>query len=221
MDIIEESFRTLYPDRTYDFDGKIKYSGKFSAFNANVKLRGKSLTFCMSRNWREVSTEIKSGLIQTLMLKLFSKGDKQKVRTTNIDLYNMFLKNVHLSIAKNDVDPLLSERFDLLNEKYFNGMLDKPNLVWGEKTYRKLGSYEYGKDTIMISGILQSAKMELIDYVLYHEMLHKKLKFNNSGIRSRYHTTEFKEMEGKFPNSKLLEEELAKLARKKRFFELF
>ena len=130
----------------------------------------------------------------------------------------MFLKNVHVSVPKENVDPYLSVKFDDLNERFFNGMLDKPNLMFGEATYRKLGSYEYGNDTIIISSILKKARQELLEYVLYHEMLHKKLKYDHNKRNARYHTKEFKDLEKKFPDSEQLEKELNKLASRKRFF---
>ena len=227
MNLIEESFRELFPKKVCTYDVKLKYSGRFSDYNANVKMAGNSLEFSFSKKWRFVSKEIQMGLIQVLLLKLFKPKGKSlnEYKTTNIDLYNMFMKNLHLSVAKDNVDPLLSERFDILNKEYFNGMLDKPNLIWGEKTFRKLGSYEFGNDTISISSILHDARQEimqeLVDFVLYHEMLHKKLKFKHAAQKSTYHTKEFKELEKKFPNSALLEKELQKLSSRKRFFEWF
>jgi len=223
MDIIEEAYNALFPDKEWKYESRLKYSGKFSDYNANVKQRGHELEFGLSREWRHVSKEIKIGLLQTLMLKLFrpKTGNKVLYKTTNIDLYNMFLKNLHVSVAKDDVDSFLSERFDLLNDEYFHGMLDKPNLVWGKASTRRLGSYEYGTDTILLSEVLREARQELLDYVLYHEMLHKKMKFKHSNQKSFYHTKDFKAKEKQFPNAKELEKDLSKLCSRKRFFDFF
>jgi len=55
---------------------------------------------------------------------------------------------------------------------------------------------------------------ELLDFVMYHEMLHKKHKFSISGVKSRYHTKEFKEDEKKFGDVKLIEKKLTIFLRK-------
>jgi predicted metal-dependent hydrolase len=216
MDIIEESFQGLYDPSRWVYEAKLTYSGHFTGYNANIKLRGgRQLTISMSRAWKDVSREIKIGLIQTLLLKLLKstarKADAKK--TTQMDLYNHFMRSLHLSVEKTEQEPELCARFDILNDAYFNGMLDKSNLAWGDKTFRKLGHYDFGKDMIVLSSILRGQKDELIDYVLYHEMLHKKLKFRSSQgstARSSYHTHEFKELEKRFPNAAQLEKELSR-----------
>jgi predicted SprT family Zn-dependent metalloprotease len=70
---------------------------------------------------------------------------------------------------------------------------------------------------------LKEASKHILDYVMYHEMLHKKFKFNNSGIKTRHHTKEFKKEESKFENSKIIEKELKILVatnHKKNIFNL-
>ena len=96
-------------------------------------------------------------------------------------------------------------------------MLDKPNLQWGNNSTSKLGSYEYGSDTITISAIFKDANQQLLDYVMYHEMLHKKFKFQNRNERNIHHSNDFKKMEAKFPNSEIIERDISMLARKHRF----
>ena len=149
------------------------------------------------------------GLIQGLMLRIF----KEKKKTTNIDLYNSFMKNLHISIPKINTDPLLEESFNNINEKYFIGLIERPNLIW-HNSIRRLGSYEYGTDTISISRILEGDE-EVLDYVMYHEILHKKHKFHSKNGRTHHHTKEFKEMEEKFENSDEMEEKIKNLVRQR------
>ncbi|MEK6876580.1 MAG: hypothetical protein AABX63_04155, partial [Nanoarchaeota archaeon] len=97
---------------------------------------------------------------------------------------------------------------------------EKPNLVW-HNSVRRLGSYEYGSDTISISRVLLEDS-NLMDYVMYHEMLHKKFKFNSSNGRTCHHTKEFKEMERKFENSIEMEQRIKGIERKSnRLFGFF
>src|SRR3989338_5552735 len=140
----------------------------------------------------------------------------KKYKTMNMELYNLFMKNVHLAIPKTKTDEILEDAFDRINEAYFNGMIDKPNLQWGNDSTSKLGSYEYGSDTITISAIFRNADRGLLDYVMYHEMLHKKFKFENKNGRNLHHSSEFKKMEAKFENRDSIEKEISRLARKHR-----
>lgn len=214
--MIEEAFRQLYPNRSFRYNARLKYSGKFSDYNANVKLAGSDLTVNMSRSWEGVSREIQLGCVQTLLAKLF-KWPAEK--TTSIDLYNMFLKNVHKSIEKTKADPQLMDSFARVNEEYFQGFMDRPNLAWCGPTTSKLGSYEYGKDLISISTVLRDAPQEMLDYVMYHELLHKKHKFSSTARRSLHHSRAFRLDEARFRNAKQLERDLEVLLRKRKFWK--
>ncbi|NQV09330.1 hypothetical protein HQ529_05765 [Candidatus Woesearchaeota archaeon] len=215
MSLVSEAYNGLFPEKEFEYDAKIKYSNKFNDYNANVRYRGNYLEFGLSKKWKEIGREIRIGLIQSLMAKIF----KTKKTTTNIDLYNIFLKNVHIAAPKYLTDPMLQESFDRLNDEYFYGLMDRPNLTWA-KSINKLGSYEYGSDTITISKILEN-KDELLDYVMYHEMLHKKHKFTHNKGRSLHHSKKFRTDEKSYPASELLERELKKLVTKNKIKKAF
>ena len=198
MGLIKDAFTKLYPDKTFNYNSKVKYSAKFNDYNANVKYGADSLNFNLSKKWKGVSKEIQIGLIQSLLNRVF----KTKINTTNIDLYNIFLKRVHYTVEKIHSDPILEESFDRVNEKYFYDFIEKPNLKFGKDSFSKLGSYEYGSDTIVISNIFKDSP-ELLDYVMYHELLHKKHKFHNKNGRSYHHTSEFKQKEKEFEDPEI------------------
>ena len=212
MNIAEEAFQLLYPDEQSTHRMDVRYHGKFSAYNGNVRYTRTHMTFNLSKEWRYISKDIKIGLIQSLLLKT----RKEKRNTLYIDLYNIFLKNAHKAIPKDTVDPFLKERFDVLNDAFFNGMMDMPNLRWGKNAMRTLGTYQYGSDTVTISSILKESPGEMLDYVLYHELLHKKHKYNHNNNRSHHHTPAFREDEKKFPRAEQLEKELGRFLEKKR-----
>ena len=198
MGIVEDSFNELYPDKEFNYSSSMKYSGRFKIYGANVKKIGNYLEFGLSKKWKIVGDDIKIGLIQTLLVKLFGKGGS----TNNVDLYNIFIKKLHIAVPKDNIDAELEKSFDGVNEKYFFGIIEKPNLKWGSDSLSKLGYYEYQTDTITISSIFRNSPACLLDYVMYHEMLHKKHKFNVKNGRSYHHTPEFKEDERGFENWK-------------------
>lgn len=211
-ELVKEAFQELYPEKEMKYFFSLKYSRKFKPYNANVKLYGNHLKFNLSRDWKKISREIQIGLIQELMAKIL----KERRKTMDMELYNLFMKNVYLAAPKTKTNEILEESFNRVNEAYFNGMLDKPNLQWGNSSISKLGSYEYGSDTITISSIFKNERQELLDYVMYHEMLHKKFKFQSKNGRNLHHSKEFKKMEAKFENRELIEKGISRLARRHR-----
>jgi predicted metal-dependent hydrolase len=212
--IAQKAYLELYPDaKLGDYEFDLYYSGKFNDYNANIKIRGRHFRINLSSKWRNINEDIKIGLIQVLLNKIL----RTNVQTQNIDLYELFLKKVHITVLKQMSDPQLSESFDRVNEKYFFSIIEKPNLQWGKESVRKLGSYEYGSDTITISKILLNADNVLLDYIMYHEMLHKKHKFYTNNGRSFHHTKEFRDSEKKFENYESIEQMLKKFLRNARF----
>lgn len=219
MDLIQESFKRLYPNKNLEYKVELKFSGRFKPYNANVQYNKltKHLKFNLSKKWRKTNKEIVIGLIQNLLIKIF----KDKKTTLNIDLYNNFIKNLHISIPKKQADPLLLESFNRVNNEYFYDLIEQPNLDWGKKSIAKLGSYEYQTDKITISSIFKKASQHLLDYVIYHELLHKKHKFQNRGTRNYHHTATFKKAEKKFRNASEIEKELKRFCKRARIRQIF
>ncbi|MBC8500659.1 MAG: SprT-like domain-containing protein [Nanoarchaeota archaeon] len=215
MNLAEKAYKELYPEKILDRKIELKYSRRFKSYNANVRYNPKKIIFSLSNDWKDVFGEIQIGLIQSLLLKIF----KEKRKTINMELYDKFIKNIPKFSIPTNVDLVLEESFDRMNKKYFFDFLEKPNLVWGQESFRKLGSYEYATDTIIISKVLKGEK-ELLDYVMHHEMLHKKLKFNSKNGRNYHHTSEFKKREKEFED-KEIEKKLTAFLRKKRLRKAF
>ena len=211
--IVERAFLELYPEKQlgkYKFS--LKYSGHFKGYNANVTKYPDRMEFKLSKEWRKIGDEVKLGLIQSLMNKIF----KTKVKTQNIDLYEIFLRKVHIAVRKDKVEEYLLESFNRVNDKYFHGTVEMPNLVWGTNSTTKLGSYDYGSDTISISTIFKDSPIRLLDFVMHHEMLHKKHKFYSKNGKSYHHTREFLKEEKKFDDFDNLDKELGRFVRMKK-----
>ena len=213
--MLKKAIDEIYSGFPYSYS--LKYSGKFKPYRANIRLSGGNIQLNLSRKWKTVSEDIQIGLIQELLLKLLKKRLKPlKTKTQGRELYDIFMKKIHIAAPKTENNPVLDESFNRVNEKYFYGLMDKTNLVWGSDSFSKLGSYEYGTDTIEISKALENTDIRLLDYVMYHEMLHKKHKFTKRGSRSYHHTGEFKKDERDFEDSHKIERELRKLVTRKR-----
>lgn len=95
----------------------------------------------------------------------------------------------------------LDELFNKVNHEYFFSSLAKPRLAWSRiNTYRKLGHYESARDRVVISQILDDAKVPeyVIEFVLYHELLHKYHGTKWVQGKRMVHTKEFRISESQF-----------------------
>jgi hypothetical protein len=95
----------------------------------------------------------------------------------------------------------LDELFDDLNARYFGGQLQKPRLSWSQqKTHRVLGHHDHIHGATVISRTLDEARIPrfVIEYVLYHEMLHAKHPPRRAADRTVYHSRQFRADELKF-----------------------
>ncbi|HAF61931.1 MAG TPA: hypothetical protein DCK95_06355 [Anaerolineaceae bacterium] len=91
--------------------------------------------------------------------------------------------------------------FHAINRDYFHGTMKAPRLRWGgKKATRRLGYYHPDSDTITISPFLdqRSIPSYVMEYVLYHEMLHKKLGLKEVNSYRIAHTAQFKQLEHNF-----------------------
>ena len=211
MSIIERSFRGLFPSREWKYTERLEYNRRLAPFNANILHSQDSIRVHMNLEWKNIDEEIRIGLIQHLLLKVFRSS---RVSTTNIDLYTNFTKNIHMLCEKKESDPVLEASFERNNTRFFGEALEKPNLKWGKRAIRRLASYNYHNDTITMSTIFEGVEDErLLDYVMYHEMLHKHFKFEHNNGRHSYHSKEFRAAERLFENWQELERNLGMLVR--------
>lgn len=212
MDLIQESYQRLFPQKEFKYQTKIEYNLRLSNFNANISLNKNVITIKMNLLWKDIDDEIKIGLIQHLLCKIL----KLRTTTTNIEIYNNFTKNIPLLTPKTKVDPLLETSFSRVNQQFLGGLLEMPNLQWGRDSRRKLACYNYHNDTITVSNIFKDARNDILDFLMYHEMLHKHFQFTHNNGRHSYHNANFRCAEKMYPDHQLIEKEINSIIRKSR-----
>jgi hypothetical protein len=109
----------------------------------------------------------------------------------------------------------LAESFDRVNDAFFGGQMGRPHLMWSKVlTGRKFGHYVFLRDTVLVSRTLDqpSVPQLLVDYVVYHELLHKLHGLDWSSGCAHAHTPAFNADERKFPQRAEAEAWLTKLA---------
>jgi predicted metal-dependent hydrolase len=95
--------------------------------------------------------------------------------------------------------------------------MDQPNLTWNKTlTHRKFGHYQANTDTVMLSISLDksSTPAYVIEFVMYHELLHKQLGVVTNRGRRYAHTKAFREAEARFPQQEQAQAYLNKLSLK-------
>jgi len=99
----------------------------------------------------------------------------------------------------------LDEIFEDLNTRFFHGLMARPRMSWSQtRTRRILGHYDPAHNAIIISRIFDHPAVPryVVDYVVYHEMLHLKHPVRLRGSRRCVHSAEFQEEERLFPRAK-------------------
>ena len=179
VSLVHEAFNRLWPEKEFSYFICEEYNRRLGSFNAHISLKGKELGFKYNLKWRKVDSEIRIGLIQHLLLKLFAKGLEKKRTTFNIKLYNNFCKQISTYVSEDhDLDAncsVLKASFARMNRQFFNGELAECKLSWGSKAVRRLASYNFNSDSITVSSVFRESPQHILDLLMYHEMLHKDL----------------------------------------------
>lgn len=103
----------------------------------------------------------------------------------------------HLRGAYHD----LATAFDRVNTRYFAGQMPRPRLTWSQAfTGRKFGHYDRLRDTVMVSSTLDQRAVPqfVVDFIVYHELLHKHLGWRIVDGRRYSHTSQFRDLERRF-----------------------
>lgn len=110
----------------------------------------------------------------------------------------------------------LSQMFDELNARYFAGKLERPHISWSARSWRRqFGCYDPGPNQIVLNRRMDRPNVPpfVVEYVLFHEMLHVKHPTRRSGCTLVSHSREFREEEKRYPDFVRARRLLDRLAR--------
>ncbi|MCA1590409.1 MAG: DUF45 domain-containing protein [Acidobacteria bacterium] len=205
-----EAFRNLAP-KSPTPETNVRFY-PYVGINHTIRLRGGRIYVRIAEICRDMPAVAHRALAFILVAKLLRK----KVPAGANEVYDQFTKTpemraratAHKRIRGRKVltPPAgsqydLSEIFDRLNRMYFDGKLAKPVLSWSAtKTYRNLGHHDSTHETVVISRSLDSAEVPgyVVDYVVFHEMLHIQHPTVHHNGRRYNHTPAFRHDEEKF-----------------------
>jgi hypothetical protein len=107
----------------------------------------------------------------------------------------------HIHSARGHVFDL-EEIFDHLNRRFFHGLMGRPHLTWSRDHARnRLGHYDPAHNAIVISRVFDHPRIPryVVEYIVFHEMLHLKHPVKLRGSRRCVHSREFQLEERLFP----------------------
>ncbi len=111
----------------------------------------------------------------------------------------------------------LQKVFDRVNARFFDSRMEMPHLAWSNVlTYRKFGHYQPSTDSLMLSASLDDASTPdyVLDFAMYHELLHKHLGYHTRNNRRISHHAAFRQLEAQFHQYKEAQQYLTTMHKK-------
>lgn len=184
----------------------------YIGINHTIRLRNGKIFVRISEIFKDAPAEVHEALAKILVSKIL----RRKVPASANEIYNEYaskkeiraqaLENKRQKGRKIITSPQgdvydLEEIFRQMNDLYFDNRIKKPTLTWSARTtFRRLGHHDAAHDTIVISKSLDDKKVPryVVEFVVFHEMLHifHPMKLQNG--RRYHHTPEFRRDEKKF-----------------------
>jgi hypothetical protein len=178
----------------------------------------------VSEGFLNASPEIWRVLLHTALVKRDPDHDRLVREFAHSEEYGEVLLELESMIEPDT--PLTQGRvhsldasFDRVNATYFGGALPKPVLVWNQRlTARIFGHYQPTRDRVMLSVSLDDATVpaSVVDFVMYHELLHKKHGVPMVNGRRIAHSPAFRAEERRFKDYAEAQRQLENLARRQR-----
>jgi hypothetical protein len=225
-DLYAEAFRWYQPKREAAPIHVTFYP--YIGINHTIRLRDGEIYVRICEICREMPMPCQKGLAYILVGKLLRK----KIPDGANEVYNAYIKSDFIrdkadeskkergrkvvTTSKGSVYDL-DEIFATVNARYFGNMVPKPSLTWSaKKTYRILGHHDATHDHITISTSLDTRDTPrfVVEYVVFHEMLHVAHPTQHVNGRRYFHTPAFKRDEKKFAHYEAAERWIEQNVRK-------
>jgi hypothetical protein len=127
----------------------------------------------------------------------YARSDRTRDRITSMRRSRVRLKHTAPQGQHYDLGVL----FDQINRKYFEGLLQRPAIGWSTRGWRRqFGCYDPGPNQILLNRRMDRLEVPqfVVEYVLYHEMLHVKHPTRRSGCSLISHSPQFRAEEKLF-----------------------
>jgi predicted metal-dependent hydrolase len=221
--LFEETFRELRP-RTLVPELRIDFF-RFASVNNTIRLREGRLLVRISDLLEGAPEPVLRAIAHILLAKMYRKPIDREHATR----YRRYVSTHHMSEKAHLVRQMrgrkrittarghvyhLEEIFEDLNLKYFHGLMARPLMTWStERARNRLGHYDPAHNAIVVSSVFDHPRVPryVVDYIVYHEMLHLKHPVNLRGSRRCVHSSEFQAEEKLFDRLEAAREFLKRL----------
>lgn len=221
--IFEESFREVRP-RTPVPELRIDFF-RFASVNNTIRLREGRLLVRISDLLEGAPEPVLRAIAHILLAKMYRKPIDREHATR----YRRYVSTHHMSEKAHLVRQMrgrkrittarghvyhLEEIFEDLNLRYFHGLMARPLMTWStERARNRLGHYDPAHNAIVVSSVFDHPRVPryVVEYIVYHEMLHLKHPVKLRGSRRCVHSPEFQAEEKLFDRLESAREFLKRL----------
>jgi hypothetical protein len=185
----------------------------FAGLRTTIRLRDNHVRVSISDVLEEAPLLVLEALAEIMLGRIYRRCPSREAR-------ECFLAYTYSPLVRRRIDEVRRERgfkrllpprgryYDLegifkdLNRRFFQDELATPRLGWSLKRPRTmLGHYDSAHRTMIISRWFDSPSVPryVVEYLLFHEMLHLRHATERRGHRRVVHSPEFREAEKQFP----------------------
>lgn len=212
LELFQETYRELRPASSVP-ELKIEFFA-FANINNTIRLRNGKLLVRLSDLLEGAPEAVLRAIAHILLAKMYRRPiDRgQAARYRQYVASHDIVRKAHLVRQMRGRKRLRSARghfydldaiFEDLNSRFFHGLLGRPRMSWSQtKTRRILGHYDPAHNAIIISRIFDHVAVPryVLEYIVYHEMLHLKHPVRLRGTRRCVHSADFQAEEKLFPH---------------------
>ena len=213
LEIFQETYRELRPASPIP-ELKIDFFA-FANVNNTIRLRNGRLLVRLSDLLEGAPDAVLRAIAHILLAKMYRHAiDRgQAARYRKYVASHEIVRKTHLvrqMRGRKKLRPARGHFYDLdavfekLNTRFFHGLMARPRMSWSQtKTRRILGHYDPAHNAIIISRIFDhfAVPAYVLEYIVYHEMLHLKHPVKLRGSRRCVHSAEFQAEEKLFPHA--------------------
>ncbi len=213
LEIFQETYSELRPGSSPP-ELKIEFFA-FANVNNTIRLRDGRLLVRLSDLLEGAPDEVLRAIAHILLAKMYRRPIDRghAARYRKYVAGHEIVRKAHLvrqMRGRKRLRPARGHFYDLdatfeeLNTRFFHGLMARPRMSWSQsKTRRILGHYDPAHNAIIISRIFDHPQIPryVLEYIVYHEMLHLKHPVKLRGSRRCVHSAEFQAEEKLFPRA--------------------